>query len=127
MRPFSLLALCAAAACGGGSPVPNTSTDNTNVDAQLAAQLAESGVECAPPPHPQPPPPPPPLAEACKDKHAGDACFLHAGDVTIIGFCTDLPGRTTTTPVLLACIPPPPAGFIQACATLHPSNDCSVD
>jgi hypothetical protein len=118
MRQCSLFALCAAlAACGsGGHAADQTSDPNaaaSPAETLLAAELAQSGVSCAPrPPH----------AGPCKDKHAGDACFFAAAGTTVIGFCTDVPARSA-----LACIPPPPAEFVQACAHAHPTDACSVE
>jgi len=112
-RSAVICVLALAVACGSGQS--SSSADQAAAEAQLTAQLAQVGVQCAP--HT-----PPEAVQSCNGKSAGDQCTVIHDDETFTGVCR------TTADGMLACAPPaappPIAAAIAACASKSTGDAC---
>lgn len=114
-RSVLLSVVVLTVACGSGQSSSSSSGDQAAAEAQLTAQLAQSGVQCAP--HP-----PPEAVQSCSGKSPGDACTVAHGDDTFTGVCR------TTADGMLACAPPAPPppieAAIDACTSKSAGDGC---
>jgi hypothetical protein len=103
-------------ACSSGN-FNASSNDQATAEAQLAAQLMQAGVQCAP--HT-----PPECVQACAGKGSGDTCSVVHEDETFTGICR------STADGMLACAPPaapaPPPAAIDACTGKTGGDACQV-
>jgi hypothetical protein len=102
-----------AVACGSGQSI--SSAQQSAAEAQLSAQLAQAGVQCAP--HT-----PPEVVQACSGKSAGDQCTVTHENERFTGVCR------TTADGMVACAPPaappPIEAAIAACTSKSSGDSC---